>query len=80
MTGPDELPPMSQSYFLNKNINKVTYSKLMGVKFAHLNIPSLPKRLDELKLFIQQLPFEILSLNETRLDETIPNSTVQISC
>ena len=41
-------------------------------------ITSLPKHLDELKLFLQQLPFEILSLNETRLDETIQNNMVQI--
>ena len=43
-----------------------------------MNITSLPKHLDELKLFLQQLPFEILSLNETRLDETIQNNMVQI--
>ena len=49
-----------------------------GLKFAHVNITSLPKHLDELKLFLQQLPFEILSFNETRLDETIQNNMVQI--
>jgi hypothetical protein len=44
-----------------------------------VNITSLPKHLDELKLFLQQyIPFEILSLNETRLDETIQNNMVQI--
>ena len=58
---------MSQSDLLKQNINKGTYPKLKGLKFAHLNITSLPKHLDELKLFLQQVPFEILSLNETRL-------------
>ena len=43
---------------------------IKGLKFAHVNITSLPKHLDKLKLFLQQLglhtiPFEILSLNET---------------
>ena len=43
-----------------------------------MNITSLPKHLEELRLFLQEIPFEILSLNETRLDETIQNNIVQI--
>ena len=43
-----------------------------------MNITSLPKHLEELKIFLQQIPFEILSLNETRLDDTIENNTVRI--
>ena len=71
-------PPINSSNLPKQNDNKVIYPKLKGLKFAHVNITSLPKHLDELKLFLQQLPFEILSLNETRLDETIQNNMVQI--
>ena len=71
-------PPINSSNLPKQNDNKVTYLKLKGLKFAHVNITSLPKHLDVLKLYLQQLPFEILSLNETRLDETIQNNMVQI--
>ena len=71
-------PPINSSNLPKQNDNKVIYPKLKGLKFAHVNITSLPKHLDELKLFLQQLPFEILSLNEMRLDETIQNNMVQI--
>ncbi len=70
--------PINNSNLPKQNDNKVIYPKLKGLKFAHVNITSLPKHLDELKLFLQQLPFEILSLNETRLGETIQNNMVQI--
>ena len=42
------------------------------------SIASLPKHLEELKSFLQEIPFEILSLNEMRSDETIQNTIVQI--
>ena len=57
-----------------QNAYRITYPKLKGFKFAHVNITSLPKHLEELRLFLQEIPFEILSLNETRLDETIQNN------
>ena len=74
------LPPINKNIpdLPKQNVNKVIYPRLKGLKFAHVNITSLPKHLEELKLFLQQLPFEILSLNETRLDETIQNNMVQI--
>ena len=54
-------------------MNCENHPKLKGLKFVHLNITSLPKHIDELKLFLQKVPFEMLRPNETRLDETIPN-------
>ena len=71
-------PPINSSNLPKQNDNKVIYPKLKGLKFADVNITSLPKHLDEFKLFLQQLPFGILSLNEKRLDETIQNNMVQI--
>ncbi len=75
MTGLDELQTTAyqQSQCTKKNDNKLSYlSETNGIKICP------PKHLDESKLFLQQLPFEILSLNETRLDETIQNNMVQI--
>ena len=49
-----------------------TYSSLNSavLKVGHLNIRSLPKHLDELKIFLQDNPFDILCLSETWFNET----------
>ncbi len=44
--------------------------KLNGFKVAHLNIASLLKHHGELLVYMQDKPFDILTLNETRLDST----------
>ena len=41
-----------------------------GLNISHLNIQSLPKHLDELKIFLQDNPFDVLCLSETWLNET----------
>ena len=53
--------------------------KLRGFKIAHLNITSLTKHFDELLIYMQDKPFDILTLNEMRLDNSISDSEVKIS-
>ena len=36
-----------------------------GLKIAHLNIRSLPKHLDEFKIFMAVNPFDVICLSET---------------
>ena len=60
------------------NIHKWTYPKFKGFKIRHLNITSLSKHKDELAIFISEQPFDIICLNETRLDCSIDNSEVGI--
>ena len=62
----------------NFNIHKGTYPKLKGFKIGHLNITSLSKHKDELAIFISEQPFDIICLNETRLDCSNDNSEVGI--
>ena len=52
--------------------------KHRGFKIAFLNIASLPKHIDELRLNMQHQYLDILVLNETRLHETISNSEISI--
>ena len=52
--------------------------KFKGFKLAHLNIASIPKHPDELNAFMKDKPVDILSLNETRLDDTIDNDNICI--
>ena len=52
--------------------------KHRGFKIAFLNIASLSKHIDELRLNMQHQYLDILVLNETRLDETFSNSEISI--
>ena len=73
---------MSNQTFSNvDNTHKQTdfnLPKHRGFKIAFLNIASLPKHIDELRLNMQHQYLDILVLNETRLDETISNSEISI--
>ena len=49
-----------------------------GFKMASLNITSLSKHLDELKVFLSNNPIDVLAINETRLDFSISDCEVFI--
>ena len=49
-----------------------------GFKFAHLNVVSLVKNFEEIKLFLDNNEVDLLALNETRLDGTIFDSEISI--
>ena len=55
-----------------------TLPKLKGFKVAQLNIASLLKHYEELLIYMRDEPFDILTLNETRLDSTFLDCEVQI--
>ena len=54
------------------------YPKLKGFRIGHLNITSLLKYIEELKTYLADNQFEILSINETRLDTEIEDGAVEI--
>ena len=43
---------------------------------AQLNITSLTKHIEELRILINEMNFDILCINETRLDKAIKNSEI----
>ena len=49
-----------------------------GFKMASLNVTSLTKHIDELRILLANYPLDVLSINETRLDEGILNSEICI--
>ena len=55
-----------------------TFPKMSGFKIASLNICSLTYHHDELCVFMEDKTIDILGLNETKLDKTIPDSQVDI--
>ena len=50
-----------------------------GFKIAHLNIRSLTKHIDELRLYLDKQQFDIISLNETMLDLSVTNHEIKIN-
>ena len=40
-----------------------------GFKMASLNITSLTKNIDELRILLANYPLDVISINETRLDD-----------
>ena len=51
---------------------------LKGFRITHLNITSIPKYIDQLRIYLVNKPLDILTINETRLDESISNAEVNI--
>ena len=49
-----------------------------GFKLAALNITSLPKHIDELRILLADRSIDILAINETRLDDSILDREVHI--
>ena len=49
-----------------------------GFKLASLNITSLPKHIEELRILLADRSIDILAINETRLDDSILDRKVHI--
>ena len=60
----------------HKSKNKL--DTLKGFRIAHLNITSIPKYIDQLRIYLVNKPLDILTVNETRLDESISDKEVNI--
>ena len=56
-----------------------TLSQIRGFKMGSLNIASLTKHLDELKVLMANEPLDILAINESRLDISIPDFHININ-
>jgi hypothetical protein len=62
-----------------ENENNINFLRsLKGFRVGHINIASLVKHIDELKIYLKKEPFDILNINESRLDETISTDVVSI--
>ena len=64
-----------------KDCKELTFkqlSNMKGIKFIQLNVVSLLKNLDEIKLILYNNDIHICMLNETRLDTSIDNHEIDI--
>ena len=62
-----------------QNDETLAMNSLKSFKVGHLNITSLPKHVDELRLQLTSQPIDVLGLNETRLDNSIDNGLININ-
>ena len=65
---------------LPKSVKTMVYNELSGkgLKFVQLNIVSLTKHIDEIRTILCCNDIHVLTLNETRLDNSIYVSKIEI--
>ena len=61
------------------HLSNCPYPKLKRFKIGHLNITSLYKHIEELRILLRRQPFDIICVNETRLDRIIRDEEVEIT-
>lgn len=69
--------PIGKQDFNSESLH-LSFPAKRGFKIACLNITSLPKHIDELRVFLSELWFDVFAVNETRLHETISDDEVHI--
>ena len=50
-----------------------------GLVIANLNTNSLIKHIDEIRIFLAQHDIDILAINESKLDNSIPDNEIRIA-
>ena len=69
---------ITNSAKIDKSGASSPFSKLKGFKICQINIASLVKHYNELLVYMQSKSFDILTVNETRLDNSVHNFEVEI--
>ena len=54
-------------------------ANLKGFRIASLNINSLLKHIEELRFILANFPLDMLAINESKIDDQIPDSEIHIS-
>ena len=56
-----------------------TQKSTKGIQIGHLNIRSLPNKIDEVRIIMNEQHFDILAISETWLSDHIHSEIVHIS-
>ena len=62
---------LSGDIHLNPGPTKISIFKKRGLHFVHLNINSLPSKIEELRQIAKDTNSAVIGLSETKLDKTI---------
>jgi exonuclease III len=60
------------------NEQNLLLPKMSGFKLASLNVTSLVKHIEELRILLANNMIDVLAINETRLDSTVSDDEVHI--
>jgi exonuclease III len=63
----------------NLNATNLKPLNLKGFTIANLNIRSLARNIDQFRLYLQKQQFDVICINETRLDATVSSHEVGIN-
>ena len=71
------------SYLLNPGTENDDHSlhaiaKSKGLKIASLNVNSLLKHIDEIRVLLEKYTFDILAINESKIDKSIPDNEIHV--
>ena len=71
------------NYLLNPGTENYDYSlhaiaNSEGLKIASLNVNSLLKHIDELRVLLEKYTFDILAINESKIDNRIPDNEIHV--
>ena len=69
---------MSNDISVNPGPISTEFPRVRGLKIAHLNVRSLTGKIDLLSLFLQDNPFDVLTLSETWLKANVSDNEIYI--
>ena len=73
----DDLESVSQYYELDDEGSIPVMSK-SGLRICHLNVNSIPNKIDEIKYMLKNSPFDIVAFTETHCDDTVSDNELQL--
>ena len=73
----DELEDQDD-FVMPDRIEPLNLFKKSSLNIAHLNVNGLRSKLDFIKILLRQEKFDILCLNETKIDSTVTNSEISV--
>ena len=67
----------TKTNMINSQLSKLKSTK--GFKMANLNINSILNSIDQLRAIMVDIPFYILSINETKIDDSVPDNEISVA-
>ena len=69
---------ISNDISVNPGPLSTDFPRFRGLKIAHLNVRSLTGKIDSLRIFLKENPFDVLTLSETWLKANVSDSEIFI--
>ena len=79
-TNKSAIEPDNESVSMKSTFQSIdfNFSNLKGLKITNLNVNSLLKHIEEIRLLLSDTPFDILAINESKVDSLIPDYEIHV--